>query len=88
VLGRAHPLRVYEPLAQAGEENPQESLNAQVYGEALAHWRKREFAAAAQAFARMADADPPARLFMARAQKLAQSPPPPDWQPISVLEAK
>jgi len=25
---------------------------------------------------------------MARAQKLAQSPPPPDWQPISVLEAK
>ena len=88
VLGRAQPLRVYEPLAQASEESPLKSQNAQVYGEALAHWRKREFAAAAQAFARIADGDPPARLFMARARKLVQSPPPPDWQPISVLEAK
>jgi hypothetical protein len=51
-------------------------------------WRKREFSGAAEAFARIADADPPSRLFMQRASKLAQSPPPPDWEPINTLEGK
>ena len=72
----------------AGQENPAGCEHAQVYAAGLACWRKREFSAAAEAFARIADADPPSRLFMQRAGKLAQSPPPPDWEPINTLEGK
>jgi len=88
VLGRAQPLRVYEPLAPAGQDKPAGCEHAQVYAEGLASWRKREFSAAAEAFARIADVDPPSRLFKQRASKLAQSPPPPDWEPINTLEGK
>jgi adenylate cyclase len=88
VLGRAQPLRVYEPLSLAGREKPAGCDHAQVYAAGLACWRKREFSAAAEAFARIADADPPSRLFMQRASKLAQTPPPPDWEPINTLEGK
>jgi len=88
VLGRAQPLRVYEPLAPAGQDKPAGCEQAQVYAAGLASWRKREFSAAAEAFARIADFDPPSRLFMQRASKLAQSPPPPDWEPINTLEGK
>jgi len=88
VLGRAQPLRVYEPLAPADREDRLRSEQAQIYAAGLACWRKREFTAAAEAFARIADADPPSRLFMQRASKLAQSPPPADWEPINTLEGK
>jgi adenylate cyclase len=88
VLGRAQPLRVYEPLARAGQETPLRSEQAQVYAAGLAGWRKGEFAAAAETFARIADSDPPSRLFMQRAKQLLQSPPPSDWQPINILAEK
>jgi adenylate cyclase len=88
VLGRARPLRVYEPLARAGHETPLRTEHARIYAVGLACWRERDFAASAQAFARIADSDPPSRLFKERARKLAQLPPPPDWQPINTLEEK
>jgi len=88
VLGREQPLRVYEPLAQAGQESPPQSEHAQVYAEGLARWRNREFAAAAETFARIKNVDPPSELFMERAKKLVERPPAPDWKPINVLDAK
>jgi len=88
VLGRTQPLRVYEPLARAGHETPLRTEHAHIYAAGLACWRKRDFAASAQAFARIADSDPPSKLFMERARKLAQLPPPEEWQPINTLEEK
>ena len=88
VLGRLQPLRAYEPLALAGQETPAQAAQAEVYARGLACWRKRDFAGAAQLFARTADADPASALFMARAQKLVLSPPGPDWEPINSLEGK
>ncbi len=88
VIGRAAPLRVYEPLAQAGKETTARCASAQTYAEALASWRKRDFACAAELFASVADVDPPSALFLPRAKQLMMSPPGPDWKPIYQLQGK
>jgi class 3 adenylate cyclase/CHASE2 domain-containing sensor protein len=88
VVGRQQLLRVYEPLARAGEETPAQAAHAQVYEMGLACWRRRQFASAAEQFATIVDVDPPSAVFQRRAQKLAQSPPGPEWEPITALETK
>jgi adenylate cyclase len=88
VVGRHRPVRVYEPLAFAGEETGTQATHAHAYAEGLARWRKADFAGAAELFGSVADADPPSMLFMHRANQFLQSPSPPGWQPITVLEAK
>jgi len=88
VIGRVQPLRVYEPLAEAGKQTPAQSVDARIYGKALTSWRGRDFAGAAESFASIADHDPAAALFMHRAKLLALSPPGPDWEPIYTLEGK
>jgi adenylate cyclase len=88
VIGRLAPLRIYEPLAPAGQESPVQSAHAQIYAKGLACWRKREFAGAAELFASIADVDPPSALFVQRAKNLVLSPPGPDWKPINALEGK
>jgi adenylate cyclase len=88
VLGRVQPLRIFEPLARAGQETPLQTANAQAYGTALARWRKGEFAGAMELFASIKDVDAPSRLFMERAKKLILVPPGPDWEPINTLEGK
>jgi adenylate cyclase len=88
VIGRLQPLRIYEPLARAGQENPVQAANAQIYANALACWRQHEFASAMELFASIADVDPPSALFMQRAKKLVLVPPGPDWEPINTLEGK
>ena len=61
---------------------------AQAYGAGLTRYRARDFAAAAEQFARVADEDPPSALFLERARQLAQQPPGPDWEPVSAQEEK
>jgi len=88
VKGRTTPLKIYELVAVAGEGTPQQREAAVAYAEGLAHWRSREFAAAATCFARVADFDKPSALFLKRANKFASHPPGPDWEPVSSLESK
>ena len=88
VIGREQPLRVYEPIVEAGQQTPAQSVDARIYRKALASWRGRDFADAAEAFASIADHDPPAAFFMHRAKQLALSPPGPDWEPINNLQGK
>lgn len=88
VIGRAQPLRIYEPLARAGQATPLQIANAQTYAKALALWRQREFASALDLFASIAQVDPPSALFVQRAKKLVLLPPSPDWEPINTLEGK
>ncbi len=88
VIGRLQPLRVYQPLAQAGRESPLQCAQAKTYARGLACWRKGEFAGAAELFASIADVDPPSARFMQRAKTLMLAPPGPDWEPINTLEGK
>lgn len=88
VKGRAAPVRIHEPLAEAGRESPEQAAHAGAYAEGLARWRARDFAAARDAFARYAAADPAAARFHARAEALAGDPPGPDWDPVTTLTEK
>jgi class 3 adenylate cyclase/CHASE2 domain-containing sensor protein len=88
VIGRSQPVHVYEPLALAGSETAEQAAHAEIYAQALARWRARDFAGAAAHFARIADCDPPAAQFLERAKVLAAYPPDAGWEPVLTLEGK
>lgn len=88
VLGRGEAIKVFEPLAGKGAESAEQAKIAATYAEGLACWRAQEFAKAADAFEKMAKADPASALFAKRAKALTANPPPPDWTPVNTLEGK
>ena len=88
VQGRSTPVKIYELLAEAGRETPQQAASAAAYAEGLEYWRNREFDAAARCFERVAEVDRSSALFLSRANAFARHPPGPDWEPVSTLEGK
>jgi adenylate cyclase len=86
VKGRVQPVRVFEPIAVQGQESSEQRAWALGYAEGLARWRARDFAAAAVAFARSADHDPPSASFLARVEKIRRGPPAESWEPIHAPE--
>ena len=88
VQGRSTPVKIYELLAEAGRETPQQAASAAAYAEGLEYWRNREFDAAARCFERVAEVDRSSALFLSRANAFARHPPAPDWEPVSTLEGK
>ena len=88
VKGRSDPVKIYEPLAESGQQTLEQSIKADAYAEGLACWRAREFSRAVDCFARVSAVDPPSALFRDRAKRLADNPPPPEWEPVNTLEGK
>ncbi|HEY1981308.1 MAG TPA: adenylate/guanylate cyclase domain-containing protein [Xanthobacteraceae bacterium] len=88
VVGRAEPVRIYEPLSLKGEETPQQAAGAAIYAKALACWRARDFAACAEALGTIVDIDPASLWLRQRAQIFAQDPPRPDWDSVNAIESK
>jgi hypothetical protein len=88
VKGRTTPVKIYELVAGAGEETPQQQQAATAYAEGLAHWRAREFDPAVSCFSRAAEFDKPSALFLKRAEELAKSPPDDDWEAVNALDSK
>jgi adenylate cyclase len=88
VKGRNQALKIYELLALASQLTEAQRKSMSCYAEGLAHWRARDFAAAAASFGRSAETDRPAALFRDRAQELIASPPGADWDPVRTLQEK
>ena len=88
VKGRHYPVRIYDLLAESGQQTLEQSARITIYALGLARWRARDFASALECFARIAAVDPPSALFVARARALAMHPPGPDWEPIFNLVEK
>jgi adenylate cyclase len=88
VQGRSTPVKIYELLAEAGQETLQQAESAAIYARGLACWRSREFEAAAEVFAKLANVDKPSAMFLIRAKTFAGDPPGSDWEPVSALDAK
>ncbi|MGH6740720.1 MAG: adenylate/guanylate cyclase domain-containing protein, partial [Bradyrhizobium sp.] len=88
VKGRNTPVKIYELLAEAGGETSEQREAASAYAQGLAHWRAREFEAAAASFSRVAEFDPPSALFLRRSRELAKQPPDAGWEAVSALESK
>ncbi len=64
VKGRTTPIKIYELVAEAGQEREQQVAAAAAYAEGLANWRRREFGRAANCFERVATFDKPSALFL------------------------
>ena len=88
VVGRDTPVQIFEPLGAADTRSPESRRRMEFFAEALTLFRERRFAEAAEAFERLAAADPPARYFADRARALAADPPAGDWDGVNVLETK
>jgi adenylate cyclase len=88
VKGRTTPVKIYELLAEAGQETPEQREAASAYAEGLTHWRAREFAAAATCFARVAPSDRPSAQFLQRASDFTRYAPGDDWDSVSALDSK
>lgn len=88
VKGRSDPVKIYEPLAEAGQQTVEQLKEAEAYAEGLACWRAREFSRAVDCFARVSATDPPSALFRDRAKRLVDNPPAPEWEPVNTLEGK
>jgi class 3 adenylate cyclase len=88
VKGRITPVKICELLAESGQETPEQREAASAYAQGLAHWRAREFDAAAASFSRVAEFDPPSALFLQRSREFAKQPPDAGWEPVSALDSK
>jgi adenylate cyclase len=88
VKGRSQALKIYELLALSSQLTEAQQSAASGYAEGLAHWRAREFSAAAASFGKSADSDRAAGMFRIRALELAASPPDADWDPVRTLQEK
>ena len=88
VVGRDEPVRIFEPIAERGQETPLQSTCAISYAEGLARWRLRDFRGAAEIFGPFADRDLPSCLFRDRAIQLMRVPPEVDWHPVNNLDSK
>jgi class 3 adenylate cyclase/CHASE2 domain-containing sensor protein len=88
VVGRMDPVRIFEPLAEAGMETAMQKACASAYAEGLKCWRARDYAGALRYFGEFADRDPPSSSFQRRAAILMREPPGLQWSPITVLDSK
>jgi adenylate cyclase len=88
VKGRTTPVKIYELMAEAGKEMPRQRQAEIAYSQGLAHWRARQFDAAASCFSRAAEFDKPSALFVKRAEELAKSPPASEWEAVNALDGK
>jgi adenylate cyclase len=88
VVGRADPVKIYQPLAPSGEKPAQQNMPAAAYAEALALFRRRDFAGCVARLAAAAEADPPAAMLLQRATQFIAAPPGADWDVVNTLDGK
>jgi class 3 adenylate cyclase len=88
VQGRVQPVRIYQPLAEAGKTPERQAEITAIYEQGLARWRARDFHGAAASFQQIAATDATAALFLERAKAFELQPPPNDWQPVHPLGGK
>lgn len=90
VVGKARPVRVFEPLALVGGETAVYATEYQKYEQALLHYRAREFSEAIrllnELLALRAD-DGPSRWLLDRCNKLLLHTPE-DWEPVTTATSK
>jgi adenylate cyclase len=90
VMGKKQAIRVYVPQGVQGEGTTPAGWNA--YAEAVEKYYARDFAGAAEGFreanAQMGGQDYLCQNFLERCEHYRRTPPPPEWEGISVLKEK
>jgi class 3 adenylate cyclase len=90
VIGKAQPVRVFEPLAMLGGEGARDSRGYGAYEQALAHYRAREFEQAISLLEEMLSwkrDDGPSAWLLAQCRELRQDVPT-GWEPVTTATSK
>jgi adenylate cyclase len=85
VVGRAEPVRVYEPMFKDDYEAKAGVMKT--FAEALAKFYDGDFPAALTSFETITEADPPARVYADKCRTLIANPPQ-RWDGIWVMTEK
>ncbi len=88
VKGRAAPVRIFEPLGRPESISADQGRDLAAFAEALTRFRARQFVEAMAGFEALAERDPVAAAFAARARELNANPPPENWEGVNVLFTK
>jgi adenylate cyclase len=90
VKGKSEAVALFELLARRPAP-PETEARATAFAEALALYRNRDFATAAEAFGTLAEEHPddgPASVFAERSRRFAVEPPPAEWDAVETLTSK
>jgi len=90
VKGKAQAARIYE-LVGEGEPDPELARYLEFYHQALAHYRERRFTESLAAFAQALEVRPgdaACQRYATLARKHLETPPPPEWEAVTVMDGK
>ncbi len=87
VVGKARPVRVFEPIAEWGTASPEETEKVAMFERGLKAYRERDWDGAEAAFRRL-PGDPPAGIYLARCAAFRGTPPADDWDGVFELKVK
>jgi len=90
VKGKAQAARIYELLGE-GEPEPELARFLEIYTQALALYRAQRWAESLAAFAQALEirpGDTTCQRYVNLAQKYQETPPPPDWDAVTVMDGK
>jgi adenylate cyclase len=90
VKGKLLPVRIFELLAPDGERARWASV-VERFEAGLRAYRQREWEQAIVTFGAILEERPddgPARLYVARCRKMLETPPAPEWDGVTVMDAK
>jgi adenylate cyclase len=90
VKGKAQAARIYELLGE-GEPDPEVARFLELYHRALALYREGHFADSLTILAqtlKLRPGDPTCQRYLTLAQKYQETPPPPDWEPVTIMDGK
>ena len=91
VKGKDRPVKIYELLSPVKTASPDQQALAGSFRDALAEYRKRNWARARQAFQAVLTQFPqdgPAKLYLERCGALSQNPPAADWDGVYTMTTK
>ncbi|MDR3204283.1 MAG: adenylate/guanylate cyclase domain-containing protein [Deltaproteobacteria bacterium] len=91
VMGRKGVIIVYEVFAEAGSLSPEVAQGVNFFERALKHYWDKDFTGALSRFEaalKFLPNDNPAEVMVGRCLELISHPPEPDWDAVTVLEAK
>jgi adenylate cyclase len=90
VKGKAQAAHIYELLGE-GEPDPELARFLELYHRALALYREGHFADSLTVLAQALElrpGDKTCQRYLSLAQKYQETPPRPDWKPVTIMEAK
>lgn len=91
VKGRTEPLAVYEVVSYRHQLDPKTGTLLEQYARGIERYHAGQWTAAAELFDRLLSdypGDGPSALYLRRSREFAATPPPPDWNGVTILKTK